>query len=337
MNQIKESQAPSHLKKRSRRNYDDMLADILINDRKVDQDIFKKARHIYHESLNCKDIKLTPKVPTTLNIELVNKCNYACKMCYTVNHEGVKNQLSKETLFSIIDQANEMGVFTVMFGMGSEATLHPNLLEVLKYASSKIPDVVLFTNGSRIRLNQIQKFVDTGITRICISLDAADQEVYKIIRGGDLEKVENVIDGFVANQTKFGRPLVRVSFCNQSSNDHQQNEFLEKWIDRVDSVEVQTVRDLEHLFFLNKLDKESDYETSQSDHYCFRPFSYLTIWSDGQISPCCSFHGIKLNLGSVYQDKLFDIWNSNFLNKLRKEFIESKLNPICKDCLSCTF
>ena len=258
-------------------------------------------------------------------------------MCYTVNHEGVKNQLSKETLFSIIDQASEMGVFTVMFGMGSEATLHPNLLEVLEYACAKVPDVVLFTNGSRIRLNQIQKIIDTGITRICISLDAADQEVYKIIRGGDLEKVEKVIDGFVANQTKHGRPLVRVSFCNQSSNSHQQDYFTNKWIDRVDSVEVQTVRKLEHLFFLHKIDKESDYKTSPSDHYCFRPFSYLTIWSDGQISPCCSFHGIKLNLGSIYEDKLFDIWNSDFLNKLRNEFIESKLNPICKDCLECTF
>ena len=258
-------------------------------------------------------------------------------MCYTVNHEGVKNQLSKETIFSIVDQAKEMGVFTVLFGMGSEATLHPNLIEILEYACLKIPDVVLFTNGSRIRPNQIKKIVDTGITRICISLDASDQEVYTIIRGGDLSKVENVIDGFVSHQTIYGRPLVRVSFCNQPSNEHQQDEFFEKWINRVDSVEVQRVRNLEHLFFLNKIDEDSEYETSDSEHYCFRPFSYLTIWSDGQISPCCSFHGIKLNLGSIYKNKLFEVWNSDFLNKLRGEFIDSKLNPICKDCMSCTF
>ena len=98
--------------------------------------------------------------------------------------KGCKNQLSKETLFSIIDQASDLGIFTVMFGMGSEATLHPNLLEVLTYACKRIPDVILFTNGSRIKPKDVCKYIETGVTRICISLDAADQEIYKLIRGG---------------------------------------------------------------------------------------------------------------------------------------------------------
>ena len=186
----------NRLKKRSRIPYEDMLANILKNDRNVSDEQFKKARKIYQESLLCKSKDNIPKVPTTINIELVNKFNYACKMCYTVNHQGVKNQLSKETLFSIIDQASELGIFTVMFGMGSEATLHPNLLEVLTYACKRIPDVILFTNGSRIKPKDVYKYVETGVTRICISLDAADQEIYKLIRGGNLEEVEEVIDQF---------------------------------------------------------------------------------------------------------------------------------------------
>ena len=70
-------ETPAHLKKRSRKKYDEILAEILINDRGIDKDRFKSARTTYHESLNCKDISLTPKVPTTLNIELVNKIGRA--------------------------------------------------------------------------------------------------------------------------------------------------------------------------------------------------------------------------------------------------------------------
>ena len=327
----------NRLKKRSRIPYEDMLANILKNDRNVTDEQFKKARKTYQDSLLCKSKDNIPKVPTTINIELVNKCNYACKMCYTVNHIGVKNQLSKETLFSIIDQASDLGIFTVMFGMGSEATLHPNLLEVLTYACKRIPDVILFTNGSRIKPKDVCKYVETGVTRICISLDAADQEIYKLIRGGNLAEVEEVIDEFMSQQTKFGRPLVRVSFCNQPSNEHQQEAFSEKWINRVDSVEIQKCRSLDHLSDLEAINSSSKYKTISNTNHCIRPFSYLSIWSDGLISPCCSFHGTKIKLGSIYENTLQDAWTSKFYNNIRDEFSYNSLNPICNDCMNGTF
>ena len=210
---------PSHLKKIQAGNYEDKLEAILVNEKNVDKNLIHLEREDYGRRLlpeHLKESSSWKKKPTTVNIELVNKCNYHCSMCYTVNHEGVKEQLSKAELFDIIDQVNDMGVFTLMLGMGSEATLHPDLLEVLKYASSKIPDVILFTNGSRIKEGDVQKFIDTGITRICISLDAASQETYTEIRGGNLDYVENIINKFVELKSSFGRPLVRVSFCSQT-------------------------------------------------------------------------------------------------------------------------
>ena len=80
-------------------------------------------------------------MPTTLNIDLSINVIIPAKCAIRLTMKEF--QLSKETIFSIVDQAKEMGVFTVMFGMGSEATLHPNLIEILEYACLKIPDVVL--------------------------------------------------------------------------------------------------------------------------------------------------------------------------------------------------
>ena len=83
-------------------------------------------------------------------------------------------------------------VYSHSVGMGSEATLHPDLIKILSYAAASIPDVVLFTNGSRLNAESVNSIIN-GITRVCISLDAASEETYKVIRGGDLEKVEEVI------------------------------------------------------------------------------------------------------------------------------------------------
>ena len=178
-----------------------------------------------------------------------------------------------------------------------------------------------------------------GITRLNISLDAATPETYKAVRGGDLDLVEKNIKYILDNRDKDYGPLVRVSFCIQDINQHEKEMFRDKWEPKVDSVEFQDLHTFENL---EKLETGNvlfeDKYLTENKKFCYSPFSYLAIWSDGTVSPCCTFHGQKLSLGNINSPStsLSGIWKGTQMTSLRKQFNEGKLNSVCEDCLSCT-
>ena len=72
-----------------------------------------------------------------------------------------------------------------------------------------------------------------------------------------LEKIENNIKSFINLRNSLNKklPLVRVSFVALKSNVHEVDMFINKWIDIVDTVEIQKENSIEiYDELLNKLD-----------------------------------------------------------------------------------
>ena len=59
---------------------------------------FAEYRANYMRSLNYDKEDFVADFPVTLNIELVNRCNLSCIMCYTINHKGEKHTLSLDQM-----------------------------------------------------------------------------------------------------------------------------------------------------------------------------------------------------------------------------------------------
>ena len=223
--------SPDHIKKVAASELEEVLKNIITNDRKFNKIYYEKSRKQYRDSLNLSKMRANriSAFPSTVNIELVNKCNYKCEMCYTVNHMGDSVHLELEDIYKIIDECANNRLMTFFIGNGSEPTVYPHLLKVVEYACLRIPDVVLFTNGSRLTKDLSEQLINFGISRINISLDAASKESYlKIRKKSNLEVVENNIHDLVALKNKHSRPLVRVSFCSQPDNKHEKSRFIEK-------------------------------------------------------------------------------------------------------------
>ena len=100
-----ESFKPFHLKKIGN-SYEEKLVRILVEKKGLNFDYVIKQRMQYNKSLRKEysGKEIVPTFPLTVNIELINKCNYACSMCYTVNHEGVGVPLEFEYIKKIIDE-----------------------------------------------------------------------------------------------------------------------------------------------------------------------------------------------------------------------------------------
>jgi len=334
------SPTPNHITKYAS-NYEERLIELLVNHRGMSRDSVLRERYKYACALD-KSTAVSSDIdtfPLTVNIELLNKCNYKCSMCYTVNHDGDGVTLGINTAKNIIDECASNRLMTLFIANGSEPTICKDFKEIVKYATSLIPDVAVFTNAVKLDAEMTDFLIQSGITRLNISLDAARKETYKLIRGGDLDRIEENIRHFLQRRGSGKPPLVRVSFVEQPTNKHEATEFINKWSGIADSVEIQCLQDFNNIPSLPAIGNANELENESVliDNHCYSPFSYIAIWSNGQISPCCSFHGTKINLGNIKQgDTISSAWNGEMMRSLRDQFSRSSVNSICADCLSCT-
>ena len=82
--------------------------------------------------------------PMGVHLQVADRCNHSCHHCYQV--QGEKGELSFDQLCRIIDGIADAGVFTLNVS-GGEATLRPDLLDILRYARGRGFAVRLFTNA----------------------------------------------------------------------------------------------------------------------------------------------------------------------------------------------
>lgn len=80
---------------------------------------------------------------------------------------------------------------------------------------------------------------------------------------------------------------------------------------------------------------EPVFDTDRS--MCAHPWAGLHIFTDGTVGACCETGKILDETGTPYNvqsTKLVDIFNSETMRNLRKDFIAGKKNDLCKSCWS---
>ena len=75
-------------------------------------------------------------------------------------------------------------------------------------------------------------------------------------------------------------------------------------------------------------DKEKDWLIA-SDTFCMYPWIHMQVHPDGETAPCCHARG---EIGSVKQNTLKEIWNSDKQKQLRCDMLSGKKNDMCRSC-----
>ena len=106
-----------------------------------------------------------------------------------------------------------------------------DLIKFITYAKSAgILDIYMSTNGSLLTKKISKEIINSGLTRLQISLDAATKEIFDIIRvGGNFDKVISNVNRFmkIREELKSELPTVRVNFVQTDTNKHELNSFKE--------------------------------------------------------------------------------------------------------------
>jgi len=110
-----------------------------------------------------------------------------------------------------------------------EPTLNPQLIEIIKYAQMNKTDVTMISNFILPEEQYLEGLVKSKLKLLKVSLDAANKETYRKIRGSaEFPKIINNIQilNMLKKKHKSKTPFIRLQFCMQQYNYKELLDFI---------------------------------------------------------------------------------------------------------------
>ncbi|MFQ6096492.1 MAG: radical SAM/SPASM domain-containing protein [Armatimonadota bacterium] len=121
--------------------------------------------------------------PTTATLAITHRCQCRCEHCSASDYMrcGVP-EVTPEEMFSVLDQAQELGVVNIVF-VGGEPLLHPRIYDYIKHVDYREARPMMFTNGWKLTDEVVEKLKDAGLYSLNVSIDSVDPNEHDRLRG----------------------------------------------------------------------------------------------------------------------------------------------------------
>jgi radical SAM protein with 4Fe4S-binding SPASM domain len=191
---------------------DDLLdrADKLSSTAQQAEEEKNRMRRYFEKS----DSRLNPTAqhePVCLYLETTNRCNLLCTTCPRTYEQLEPEADMPWSLFtSLIDQYPNIAR-VVLHGIG-EPMLVKDLAQRVKYLKDRNIYVLFNTNGTLLTKANGRALIEAGLDELRVSLDAAEAEVFQMVRGKDFfDKIVSNVKNFTSLQRELAAPKPRVS------------------------------------------------------------------------------------------------------------------------------
>ncbi len=314
--------------------------------------------------------------PLAIIVELVSTCNLACSMCFTITDKfqnaitGATRMMPWEQFTNIIDEADQIGVYSILLSWRGESTLYrvrdkdnniKTFTDAMKYACSKnFLEVTCLTHGQSLTDNMIKEIVEAQPNWISFSVDGLAPEYNKIRTPPNKKKDKNynafeVVTSNIkklaeerdANGYKLPRIRTNAIYPAISKNPEEYKKTMkDSGVDLVTTSEISDWR--EHRL------KDEEINMNWS---CAYPFQRMTISANSIILPCPAadqeeanlvfgrykgskpkvtrdFNG-KIVLSDVEENTIRSAWHSARWNQLRNSHQHKTrhlIEPGCRNC-----
>jgi len=289
-------------------------------------------------------------MPLSISIEPTTSCNLRCPECPSGlrSFSRPTGMLQQELFESVIDQLAPTLSYLIFYFQG-EPYLHPSLLDMVRYASSKKIYTATSTNAHYLNDEAARRTVESGLDRLIISIDGVTQETYESYRiGGKLDKVITGAENIVRwkRKLKSKTPHVIFQFLVVKPNEHQIADVyrLAKEIG-VDEVALKTAQVYDYKNgseLIPSIEKYSRYKKESNGVYsiknqlldhCWKMWHSCVITWDGKVVPCCFDKDAHFTLGNLNQNSFEEIWKGEKYREFRSSLLRSREEiEICKNC-----
>lgn len=297
--------------------------------------------------------------PYAAIIETGNICNFQCPTCPTPHeliYQRRKPQLMDfEKYKRIIDHIKDY-VHIVYLYNSNEPLLHPQIIEMIRYASDNNLHTMISTNCSLLDKDKAEKLLNSGLGEIRFALDGLTKESFEQFRvGGDFNAVKSNIENFckLKGEMNKKRPITTLQFILNKLN---QDEIpaIKKFVkeNKIDKLYIKPfilseyaynkneIKNLSEKFFADKdiydedvVYKKDEQELRPKIEYkkCPDVRRVFTILADGRAVMCCFDLLGDYVYGDLSEQTFKEVWNFDKSKKMRKAAFKKQL-PLCKVC-----
>jgi len=119
-------------------------------------------------------------------LEVTNYCNFRCSFCpqgiSTRPPEHMDTELAKDLIKQLYEAGYQNNLYFHILG---EPLLHPDIVEIVDFASKRLPKPILFTNGSLLTGENIESVFEAEPHELMISMQMIDEESFDL-RGSSM-------------------------------------------------------------------------------------------------------------------------------------------------------
>ena len=188
---------------------------------------------------------LLRKRPLLVIMDLTERCNLKCRMCYFSATDRLQfkpfdrtlsdNGLMPVEVFERIADDLFPRAWRVALGCAAEPLVHPKFVDLVRFAGRyKIKDLWFPTNLLALTAKKAEAICDAGVSNVGVSIDGTTPETYESIRvGGKWSRLTSSLE--LLNQVRGGRrgrTKLRIIFTWMKSNFEDLRtlpRFAEEW------------------------------------------------------------------------------------------------------------
>jgi len=289
------------------------------------------------------------QTPFVVHVDTNNVCNFRCKFCTTGDHELLakyerpKGFMTFELFKKIIDDLTqfENKVKDLIFHKNGEPLLHPDIVQMIKYAKEK--DVanrtILVTNASNFTPRLAREIAGSGIDYIQISMQAVSDEGYKKVSQVNVsyDKLVFAIGYFYAHKKESTHLNVKLMDIGLSEEEKQR--FNEDFKNICNTIGIEhpisyTQPNIKDTSLGLKKETTHDAYSATYKEICTLPFYMMNINFNGKVSACSFDWRHKQIMGEADKTSLKEIWLDERYNNFRKMQLQKKRNEneFCNGC-----
>jgi organic radical activating enzyme len=274
--------------------------------------------------------------PLMVVISFVYVCNARCPNC-PYNNSNIREKyreaiIMPEDIFKRI--ADECGAYRayIRISGGGEPMLHPQAVELIRYAKLQGAKIGLITNGSMFNRSNLTALIGGGIDNIEFSADAPDKETYRLVRPGlDWGTLNRNVKLAVEIRNRLrAETRIIVSVINQEDVDVKAAEIY--WSNIVDKVQIR-----KYLTWGYCEDKSADpapYLPADDRIPCPWLFERLNIDSVGNATICGEDIAFDSKFANIMDRSIRDVWLGSEFNYFRSKHLSGHGDDIaiCSKC-----
>jgi MoaA/NifB/PqqE/SkfB family radical SAM enzyme len=217
--------------------------------------------------------------PYSVNIHVINSCNYRCKFCWyfspLVKGHPKGKMLDYKVLEGVLKDCAEMGVDEINLE-GGETTVYPFWAEAFREVHELEMRLIAYTHLDYEA--DVQKLRALSLAQLLtVNFSAITEDSFRRVHGQhtSMTRVLKNMDRLLALRDRYGKPQIRLSFVVYNHNYKELAGFLDMAHERkVDQVVVrffEATEEMRELIFTKEelTELRQIVETALQKNYCF--------------------------------------------------------------------